>query len=101
MTMKIKKGTGKNISQMHKSLHSPDEISLTLPIFSPDCFQRDQELACFNASDSSTFWNKTCTPVQQLCTHFNFSDIGERDESMRLTCNNGTHDIDLNNVRAT
>merc|ERR1712141_468522 len=67
---------------------------------SPDCFQRDQELACFNASDSSTFWNKTCTPVQQLCTHFNFTDIGERDESMRLTCNNGTHDIDLNNVYA-
>merc|ERR1712165_137668 len=67
---------------------------------SPDCFQRDQELACFNASDSSTFWNKTCTPVHQLCTHFNFTDIGERDESMRLTCNNGTHDIDLNNVYA-
>merc|ERR1712165_676236 len=67
---------------------------------SPDCFQRDQELACFNASDSSTFWNKTCTPVHQLCTHFNFTDIGERDESMRLTCFNGTQDVDLNNVYA-
>merc|ERR1712165_626601 len=67
---------------------------------SPDCFQRDQELACFNASDSSTFWNKTCTPVQQLCLHFNFSRVGERDNSGRLTCFNGTQDVDLNNVYA-
>ena len=75
----------------------------TFPIllYSADCFQRDQELACFNGSDRNTFWNKTCTPVQQLCLHFNFTDIGERDESRRLTCNNGTHDVDLNKVRAS
>merc|ERR1712186_116752 len=65
---------------------------------SPDCFQRDQELACFNASDSSTFWNKTCTPVHQLCTHFNYTSVGEKDDMNRLTCFNGTHNVDLNNV---
>merc|ERR1711970_744712 len=55
----------------------------TTNLTSPDCFQRDQEMACFNTSTSDTFWNKQCTPVEDLCTHFNFSDIGERDESMR------------------
>merc|ERR1711953_1104661 len=67
---------------------------------SPDCFQRDQELACFNASTTDTFWNKECTPVEEVCAHFNFSRVGERDESGRLTCFNGTQDVDLNNVYA-
>merc|ERR1711953_1158475 len=67
---------------------------------SPDCFQRDQELACFNASTTDTFWNKGCTPVEEVCAHFNFTRVGERDESGRLTCFNGTQDVDLNNVYA-
>merc|ERR1711970_686673 len=67
---------------------------------SPDCFQRDQEMACFNTSNSDTFWNKQCTPVEDLCLHFNYTRVGERDDSERLTCSNGTHNVDLNNVYA-
>merc|ERR1711970_1505577 len=67
---------------------------------SPDCFQRDQEMACFNTSTSDTFWNKQCTPVEELCLHFNYTRVGERDDSERLTCFNGTHNVDLNNVYA-
>ena len=70
----------------------------TLLNSSPDCFQRDQELACFNASTTDTFWNKGCTPVEEVCAHFNFTRVGERDDSGRLTCFNGTQDVDLNNV---
>ena len=56
-------------------------------------------MACFNTSNSDTFWNKQCTPVEELCLHFNYTRVGERDDSERLTCFNGTHNVDLNNVR--
>jgi solute carrier family 6 amino acid transporter-like protein 5/7/9/14 len=64
---------------------------------SQNCFQRDQEMACFNQSDSLTYWDKQCTEVEQLCSSFNMT-LGERDEDNRLMCNNGTQDQLLNKV---
>jgi len=71
---------------------------------SPDCFQRDQEKACFNQSDSMTFWQKQCTEVADLCNSFDYTRVGSRDDMGRLTCFNGTNEdgtdrnVDLNNV---
>jgi len=64
---------------------------------SVDCFQKDQELACYNQSTSLTYWNKQCTEVDVLCKNFDLT-MGLRDKNDRLTCNNGTHDLILNQV---
>jgi solute carrier family 6 amino acid transporter-like protein 5/7/9/14 len=65
---------------------------------STDCFQRDQEKQCFNISSSDTYWDKKCTAVADLCENFNYTRVGERDDMDRLTCFNGTHDVELNKV---
>ena len=65
---------------------------------SKDCFQRDQELACFNSSRDDTFWDRKCTPVMEVCENFNMTEASIRDDTDRLMCNNGTHNIDLNKV---
>merc|ERR1711892_1252039 len=63
---------------------------------SRDCFQRDQELACFNSSRDDTFWDKKCTSVSEVCKNFNMTEANKRDEADRLMCFNGTNDILLN-----
>merc|ERR1719489_592430 len=70
----------------------------TTNLTSRDCFQRDQELACFNSSSSDTFWNKQCTSVREVCENFGMTEGLERDEDGRLQCNNGTTNIHLNRV---
>jgi len=70
----------------------------TTNLTSRDCFQRDQELACFNSSRDDTFWNRQCTSVSEVCQNFGMVEALERDENDRLKCNNGTVDIDLNRV---
>jgi len=66
---------------------------------SVNCFQKQQELDCFNTSDSSTYWNKQCTDVDELCRNFNMSlTLNKRDDNDRLMCNNGTHDLLQNQV---
>ena len=65
---------------------------------SRDCFQRDQELACFNSSTDDTFWDKKCTSVATLCENFNLTEANERDDTNRLMCSNGTENIELNKV---
>jgi len=72
---------------------------------SQNCFQRDQARDCANASNyQETFWNKQCTPVSEVCQFFNMTiSASEEDllESLNMTeptCNNGTHDINLNKV---
>eukprot|EP00092_Neocalanus_flemingeri_P075448 GFUD01093460.1.p1 GENE.GFUD01093460.1~~GFUD01093460.1.p1 ORF type:complete len:649 (+),score=144.83 GFUD01093460.1:184-2130(+) len=65
---------------------------------SRDCFQRDQELACFNSSSSDTFWDKKCTSVSDVCLNFNMTEADERDDTNRLMCYNGTDNIVLNRV---
>ena len=73
---------------------------------SQDCFQRDQAMQCANASNyQDTFWNKQCTPVSEVCEFFNMT-LSEADlvDSLNMTvptCNNGTHDLDLNKVITT
>ena len=81
---------------------------------SRDCYQRDQAFQCSNTSlGQDTFWNKTCTPVKEVCSFFNMT-LSEKEllenitldmntESMEMKipdsmCNNGTHDIKLNTV---
>ena len=71
----------------------------TTNLTSRDCFQRDQELACFNSSSDDTFWNKQCTSVREVCENFGMTEGLERDEDGRLQCNNGTTNIHLNRVR--
>jgi len=70
----------------------------TTNLTSRDCFQRDQELACFNTSSDDTFWNRQCTSVREVCQNFGMEEGLERDEDGRLQCNNGTHNIHLNRV---
>jgi len=70
----------------------------TTNLTSRDCFQRDQELACFNTSSDDTFWNRQCTSVREVCHNFGMEEGLERDEDGRLQCNNGTHNIHLNRV---
>ena len=65
---------------------------------SRDCFQRDQELACFDTNRNDTFWNKKCTSVAEVCKNFNLTEAFERDEASRLMCFNGTDNILLNKV---
>lgn len=65
---------------------------------SRDCFQRDQELACFSASRDDTFWDKKCTSVATLCENFDMTEASERDDTERLMCYNGTNNIMLNRV---
>eukprot|EP00092_Neocalanus_flemingeri_P029348 GFUD01031860.1.p1 GENE.GFUD01031860.1~~GFUD01031860.1.p1 ORF type:complete len:652 (+),score=154.25 GFUD01031860.1:264-2219(+) len=65
---------------------------------SRDCFQRDQELACFNSSSDDTFWDKKCTSVSEVCLNFNMTEADERDDTNRLMCYNGTDNIVLNRV---
>jgi len=72
---------------------------------SQNCYQRDQAMQCVNASDyQDTFWNKQCTPVSEVCDFFNMT-LSDADllESLKMnmteaTCNNGTHDLSLNEV---
>jgi len=70
---------------------------------SQDCYQRDQAMQCANASNyQDTFWNKQCTPVSEVCQAFNMT-LSEADlvDSLNITeatCNNGTHDLNLNKV---
>jgi len=65
---------------------------------SRDCFQRDQELACFNLDSNHTFWDRNCTSVGDVCEQFNLTLTEERDDSGRLMCSNGTDNILLNKV---
>ena len=65
---------------------------------SRDCFQRDQELACFNLDSNHTFWDRNCTSVGDVCEQFNLTLTEERDASGRLMCSNGTDNILLNKV---
>ena len=57
----------------------------------PSCFTLEQEQECFNLSNVTTFWNRTCTPVAELCVHVRKFDwqaleVGSRDTNGRLTC---------------
>jgi len=70
----------------------------TTNLTSRDCFQRDQEMACFNSSSDDTFWNRQCTSVREVCENFGMVEGLERDEDGRLQCNNGTTNIHLNRV---
>jgi len=70
----------------------------TTNLTSRDCFQRDQEMACFNSSSDDTFWNRQCTSVREVCENFGMVEGLERDEDGRLQCNNGTANIHLNRV---
>jgi solute carrier family 6 amino acid transporter-like protein 5/7/9/14 len=66
---------------------------------SADCFMRAQEQACFDASNGSeTYWARRCSPVTELCDHFGYTGTGDRDQTLRLTCSNGTHSTELNKV---
>jgi len=65
---------------------------------SRDCFQRDQELGCFNTNRNDTFWDKKCTHVGELCRAFNLTESTERDEEDRLMCFNMGQNISLNKV---
>jgi len=70
---------------------------------SQDCYQRDQARECANASNyQDTFWNKQCTPVSEVCEFFNMTlsdtDLVESFNMTEATCNNGTHDLNLNKV---
>jgi len=81
---------------------------------SRDCYQRDQAFECSNSSlGQDTFWNKTCTPVKEVCMFFNMTlsetelldnitmDIETESMEMKIPdvmCNNGTHDLKLNKV---
>ena len=65
---------------------------------SQDCFQRDQELSCYEESSDHTFWNKQCTRVADVCQNYNLALSDVRDENERLQCHNGRHDIPLNKV---
>ena len=65
---------------------------------SRDCFQRDQEKVCFNASRDDTFWDKKCTSVSDVCENFGMIEAAERDDTDRLQCNNGSMNILLNRV---
>ena len=70
--------------------------------------QRHQEEACFNASSTATFWNKTCTEVEDVCSFFDANDekwenmtlslSGNLDNQGRAMCTNGTNDFKLNKV---
>jgi len=70
----------------------------TTNLTSRDCFQRDQELACFNSSRDDTYWDRQCTSVSKVCENFGMVEASSRDEDDRLQCNNGTNDIHLNLV---
>jgi len=65
---------------------------------SQDCFQRDQELSCYEESSDHTFWNKQCTRVEDVCQNYNYTLSDVRDEDERLQCWNGTHNLLLNKV---
>jgi len=65
---------------------------------SQDCFQRDQELSCYEESSDHTFWNKQCTRVADVCQNYNYTLSDVRDEDERLQCWNGTHNLFLNKV---
>ena len=57
----------------------------------PSCYTPEQEEECFNLSNVTTFWNRTCTPVADLCA-LNLYDrqsdlkVGSRNTNGRLTC---------------
>jgi len=70
---------------------------------SQDCYQRDQAMQCANASNyRDTFWNKECTPISEVCQFFNMTlseaDLVDSFNMTEATCNNGTHDLNLNKV---
>jgi solute carrier family 6 amino acid transporter-like protein 5/7/9/14 len=74
---------------------------------SRDCYQREQAMQCYNStSGQQTFWNKTCTPVAELCQFFNMTlSETELNETLGLDmkmneamCSNGTEDFQLNKV---
>jgi len=67
---------------------------------SVNCFQRTQEQNCFNSSSGTqTWWNKTCTDVDEVCQHFGFELSDERNnETDRALCQNATGSYDLNIV---
>jgi len=80
----------------------------TSGLTSQNCFSRHQEEACFNASSTATFWNKTCTEVEDVCSFFDANDekwenmtlslSGNLDNQGRAMCTNGTNDFKLNKV---
>jgi len=80
----------------------------TSGLTSQNCFSRHQEEACFNASSTATFWNKTCTEVEDVCSFFDANDkkwenmtlslSGNLDNQGRAMCTNGTYDFKLNKV---
>ena len=64
----------------------------------PSCFTPEQEEECFNSSNVTTFWNRTCTPVAELCAYnksdwYKPSEVGSRDTNGRLTCKSGGVDV--------
>ena len=77
---------------------------------SRDCYQREQAMQCYNStSGQETFWNKTCTPVADLCQFFNMTlSETELNETLGLDmkmneamCSNGTEDFQLNKVKSS
>ena len=66
---------------------------------SRDCFQRDQELACYELDSNHTFWDRQCVLVEEVCREHNLTLGVGRDELGRRVCNNGTDDLILNKVR--
>jgi len=69
---------------------------------SVDCYQKEQEMACFNASNTDTFWNRECTPVEEVCKNFNFTLSTNKTDSGMSLCFNETSnaDVKLNKVYA-
>ena len=65
---------------------------------SKECFQKDQELACFNMDMNTTFWDRGCSSVAEVCEDYNMVLAQERDGMDRLMCFNGTQNMLLNKV---
>lgn len=63
---------------------------------SRDCFQRDQERACYELDRNTTFWDRQCVLVEEVCKEYNLTLGEERDGEGRRMCNNGTEDVLLN-----
>ena len=63
------------------------------------CYHRGMADEC-NADGQglTTYWNNTCTNIEDLCQHYNQTLSDSLDKFNFTMCNNGTHDITLDKV---